>query len=79
MLILTITRPRTSIIKQGNASLYNYNKNKEEGHWERYWSNGQLRYKGNLKNGKRVGNWVSYWDDGKLRYKGDYKKLPLLH
>jgi antitoxin component YwqK of YwqJK toxin-antitoxin module len=33
-------------------------KGKKHGLWEVYWSNGQLRFKGNYINGQRIGYWI---------------------
>jgi hypothetical protein len=54
----------------GNGSIKN---GKREGAWIRYYSNGQLYYKGNYKNGKKEGAWIRYYSNGQLYYKGNYK------
>jgi antitoxin component YwqK of YwqJK toxin-antitoxin module len=48
------------------------NQDQPHGYWESYWSNGQLRYKGNYINGKEDGYWEVYHSNGQLRYKGNY-------
>ena len=47
-------------------------KGQAHGLWERYWSNGNLEYKGLYVNGKRHGLCESYWSNGKPYYKGSY-------
>ena len=49
------------------------NKNQPHGYWETYWSNGELWYKGNFKDGKKDGYWEFYHDNGELACKGYYK------
>jgi antitoxin component YwqK of YwqJK toxin-antitoxin module len=48
------------------------NKREQHGLWEKYWSNGQLEYKGNYVNSQRHGYWEEYYYDGRLEYKGNY-------
>ena len=43
--------------------------NQPHGYWERYYSNGQLMYKGNYVDGKPHGYWEEYYNNGKLNYK----------
>jgi antitoxin component YwqK of YwqJK toxin-antitoxin module len=47
--------------------------NQKTGYWEEYYSNGNLRRKGNYLNGKRDGYWEEYWFNGNLSSKGNYK------
>ena len=47
-------------------------KGQAHGLWERYYSNGNLFYKGEYINGKRHGYWESYYYNGNLCYKGSY-------
>ncbi|MDC1001508.1 hypothetical protein OAS89_03385 [Alphaproteobacteria bacterium] len=42
-----------------------------EGLWVKYWSNGQLHFKGNHRNGKHEGYWV--FDNGYNDLTGTYK------
>jgi hypothetical protein len=42
------------------------------GYWEKYYSGGELWYKGLFVNGDRDGYWEEYWYNGKLRSKGNY-------
>ena len=49
--------------------IYDY----EDGPWENYWYNGQVKYKGNWKDGKEDGLWEHYFEDGKLYSEGHYK------
>lgn len=44
-----------------------------EGLWERYFSNGQLDYRGLYINGKKDGLWERYYKNGQLDNKGFYK------
>jgi hypothetical protein len=44
-----------------------------EGLWVKYWSNGQLHFKGNHRNGKHEGYWEYYLENGQLDAKGNYK------
>ena len=44
-------------------------KGQKHGHWEYYYSNGQLCYKGNYVNGKEHGYWEHYYGNGQLSYK----------
>jgi antitoxin component YwqK of YwqJK toxin-antitoxin module len=46
--------------------------NLKTGYWELYYSNGNLRRKGNYINGKEDGYWESYWSNGKIMYKENY-------
>ena len=48
----------------GNYRLGYIKDGKRDGAWVAYWSNGQLRHKGNYKNGKKEGAWVQYNGDG---------------
>ena len=36
------------------------------GPWEKYWSDGNLRYKGNYVNGEQHGPWEEYYTNGNL-------------
>ena len=47
---------------------------KAEGYWERYYSNGQLWYKGHYVNGYAEGYWEYYYVNGQLSFKGHYVK-----
>ncbi len=47
---------------------------KKEGLWLRYWTNGQLLYKGKYSKGVKVGNWEFYHSNGKLETKGKCEK-----
>ena len=49
-------------------------KGQAHGLWERYYSNGNLEYKGLYVNGKRHGLCESYWSNGKSYYKGSFIK-----
>jgi antitoxin component YwqK of YwqJK toxin-antitoxin module len=40
--------------------------NNKDGHWEQYWSNGNLWYKGIYLNGKEHGYWELYSDENKV-------------
>ena len=42
------------------------NNGKRTGYWEKYYSNGQLWYKGHYDNGNQVGYWEKYYSDGQL-------------
>ena len=44
---------------------------------EEFHDNGQLKWKGNYKDGKEHGLWETYWDDGQLRSKENYKNGKL--
>jgi antitoxin component YwqK of YwqJK toxin-antitoxin module len=46
--------------------------NLKTGNWEYYYSNGNIRKKGNYLNGLEEGYWESYWSNGKLMYKENY-------
>ena len=37
-----------------------------------YYPNGQIRYKGNYKNGKREGEYIVYYSNSQLGYKEFY-------
>ena len=39
----------------------------------KYYKNGQLRFKGNTKDGKKEGEHLTYYENGQLRYKSTYK------
>ena len=47
-------------------------KGERHGYWESYYSNGQLKYKGNFVNGKQHGYWEYYYYDGQLKEKTYY-------
>ena len=55
-----------------NGSIKN---GKKEGAWVSYYSNGQLKSKGNYENGKREGAWISYHTDGNVikEFSGTFK------
>lgn len=46
---------------------------KEEGLWEMYHDNGQLRTTGSYRNGEQEGIWIGYWYTGEVIYKGNKK------
>ncbi|MCC7303719.1 MAG: hypothetical protein IT233_13850 [Bacteroidia bacterium] len=46
----------------------------EQGPWEEFHANGQLKGKGEYKDGKRIGDWSFYHINGKLEQKGKYDK-----
>jgi antitoxin component YwqK of YwqJK toxin-antitoxin module len=58
-------------MKNKDITPYNENGN-PHGYWERYYSNGNLGYKGNYVDGKQHGYWESYYYNGNLAYKGNY-------
>ena len=43
--------------------------NERHGYWEKYYSDGQLCYKGHYDNGKQVGYWEDYYPNGQLMNK----------
>jgi antitoxin component YwqK of YwqJK toxin-antitoxin module len=45
---------------------------KQDGIWEYYWDNGQLKGRGSFKNGKKEGIWERYHKNGSLRTKELY-------
>jgi antitoxin component YwqK of YwqJK toxin-antitoxin module len=46
---------------------------KRHGYWERYYTNGQLYYKGNFVDGIKHGYWeYYYYSNGQLYSKGNY-------
>ena len=45
---------------------------REQGNWKEFHANGQLRSKGEYKNGKRIGDWVFYHPNGKQEQFGHY-------
>ncbi len=46
----------------------------EQGPWEEFHPNGQLKAKGEYKDAKRIGEWVFYHVSGKTEQKGKYDK-----
>ena len=40
---------------------------------EEYFESGQIKYKGEYKNGKRNGNGIEYKSNGSLSYEGEFK------
>ncbi len=45
---------------------------RQQGPWKEYYSNGQLKSKGEYLNSKRIGEWVFYFSNGKMEQKGKY-------
>ena len=45
---------------------------KKESPTIRYYPNGEIRNKGNIRNANREGDWVWYFDNGQLKEKGNY-------
>ena len=48
-----------------------YKDGKNEGSFEEYHLNGNLKFKGYYKNGQRIGLWKEYYNNGKLKMKGE--------
>ncbi len=46
---------------------------KRDGVWEAYYKDGDLKSKGEYKNGEKEGVWEAYYKDGDLKSKGEYK------
>ena len=44
------------------------------GPWEYYWSNDQLYYRGEYRNGKSHGLWEHYWSNGHTVFLGEFKE-----
>ena len=55
----------------------NFKDGKEEGVWEYYHENGQLRSKGQLTDGVQSGYWEWFDEDGKLTKKGTFENGEL--
>ena len=52
---------------------------KKDGLYETYHENGQLKSKGNFKDGKQDGLWEGFYDNGQLGGKGNYKDGELIN
>ena len=50
-----------------------YNNDLEEGVWQNYWENGQLKNSSEFKKGKLHGNWTSFNPYGNIKVIGKYK------
>lgn len=59
------------INKSENINQFNYN-DEEIGYWEWYYSNGNIKAKGNYINGEIDGYWEEYYTDRILSYKKYY-------
>ena len=59
--------------KTTGKSQGSFRNGKKHGPWVGYHKNGQLFYKGILKDRKRDGPWVFYHKNGQLWFKGTYK------
>lgn len=46
----------------------------EQGQWKEYHPNGQIKSKGEYKDGKRINDWVFFYSNGKIEQKGNYDK-----
>ena len=44
----------------------------QDGPFQDYYENGQLKLEGNFKNGKNDGLWKHYHENGQLKYKCEY-------
>ena len=55
----------------------NYKNDKEDGLYEQFYENGQLKEKGSYNNGSREGQWFKYHHKGHLIEKGYYKNGKL--
>ena len=65
---------KEDLIQKKNGLFYKENERVPlTGAKERFYENGQLKYKGNFKDGKQVGLWKFYYDAGQLRSKGVFK------
>jgi antitoxin component YwqK of YwqJK toxin-antitoxin module len=73
-LICIFALNKTNIMEKQAQNLINlYNeRGQRHGYWEEYYSNGQLRNKGNYVNDNRDGYWEEYYSNGKLWRKGNY-------
>ena len=56
----------------------NYNKNKRDGTYKRYFGNGKIDLEGKCKDGKKYGYWKKYLFEGGLTYTKDYKDKDAL-
>jgi len=45
---------------------------RRQGYWEEYYINGELKSKGNYKDGKKIDNWEFYFANKQLLQKGNY-------
>ena len=45
---------------------------RQQGLWKEYYSNGQIKSKGEYINSKRIGEWTFYFSNGKIEQKGKY-------
>jgi antitoxin component YwqK of YwqJK toxin-antitoxin module len=80
--MLTVIELDLENIKQGLGNEYTEHimqdkspkneKGQAHGHWEKYYPNGKLDYKGNYINGKRYGYWERYYSHGDLCFKRNY-------
>ena len=50
-----------------------YKNGKQEGPFEEYHLNGNLKMMGHYKNGQRIGIWTDYYDNGQLQNEGNYQ------
>jgi len=65
---------KEDLIQKKNGLFYKKNERVPlTGAKERFYENGQLKYKGNFKDGKQVGLWKFYYDAGQLSSKGVFK------
>lgn len=46
----------------------------EQGIWKEYHPNGEIKSKGEYKDGKRIGEWIFYYPNNKIEQKGKYDK-----
>jgi antitoxin component YwqK of YwqJK toxin-antitoxin module len=71
-------------LKNGHGKMYHGNQNlKFEGGFVNglfegskcglYWSNGNLMYMGEMKDGRKEGGGIWYHENGRLRFEGDWK------
>jgi antitoxin component YwqK of YwqJK toxin-antitoxin module len=51
---------------------------RKQGHWEHYYHNGQLNFKGLYENDLRDGIWEYYYSNGKLVLKELYENGDLI-
>ena len=49
-------------------------KGKPEGQWTKWYKNGQLKEKYNMKNGEFDGDWTSWYKNGQIKERINYKK-----